>query len=60
MGWCQWQGSTSHPGLQKFSRSLEGKIKAVGWDAESKRSNRGTTWPLRLLGSVGTSEAQAL
>lgn len=56
MEWCQWQGIASHPGIQKFSRSLESKMKVVGWNIESKRTNRGTAWPLTISTSIGKNE----
>lgn len=46
--WCQWQGIISYPGIQKFSRSLTPEIINIGWSIESKHSNRGTVWPLKI------------
>lgn len=55
MAWCRWQGAVSHPGLQKFSRGLESRMRGMGWGIESKHASRGTVWSLRMR-SVGTSQ----
>jgi hypothetical protein len=55
MAWCRWQGAVAHPGLQKFSRGLESKMRALGWEIGSKRTSRGTAWSLNIRGSVGTA-----
>lgn len=55
VAWCRWQGSVSHPGLQKFSRGLESRMRALGWEIGSKHTARGTAWSLRV-GSVGTDQ----
>lgn len=46
--WCCWQSIKSQAGLQIFARGLQEKLDRIGWIATSKRTNRGTTWSLKV------------
>lgn len=45
---CLWQNQKSFPQFQKFARDLKRILEAQGQGALSKKSNRGTTWSLRI------------
>lgn len=45
---CLWQNQRSFPQFQKFARDLKRILEAQGHGALSKKTNRGTTWAIRI------------
>lgn len=45
---CLWQNQKSFPQFQKFARDLKRILEAQGHGALSKKTNRGTTWAIRI------------
>lgn len=45
---CLWQNQKSFPQFQKFARDLKRILEMSGHGPTSKKSNRGTTWSIRI------------
>lgn len=45
---CLWQNQKSFPQFQKFARDIKRILEAQGHGALSKKTNRGTTWAIRI------------
>ena len=45
---CLWQNQKSFPQFQKFARDIKRILEALGHGAVSKKTNRGTTWRIRV------------
>lgn len=45
---CLWQNQKSFPQFQKFARDIKRILEAKGHGALSKKTNRGTTWAIRI------------
>lgn len=46
--WCKWQGLRASYSFQQFSKELPTSIRTLDVDIQSKHSNRGTIWSLKL------------
>ncbi len=46
--YCEWQGMRIFPQFQKFARDLKRVLEVSGHGAASKKTNRGTTWAIRV------------
>lgn len=51
---CEWQSIKSFPQFQKFARDIQ-KILGGSTGAQPKKSNRGTTWPVKIRTSEAVS-----
>lgn len=45
---CLWQNQKSFPQFQKFARDLKRILEVSGHGLTSKKTNRGTTWAIRI------------
>lgn len=60
---CLWQNQKSFPQFQKFSRDLKRILEMSGNGPLSKKTNRGTTWAIRIrtreaVSANGSSDSQ--
>lgn len=52
---CLWQNQKSFPQFQKFARDIKRVLEVSGQGAASKKTNRGTTWAIRIKGREAVS-----
>lgn len=52
---CLWQNQKSFPQFQKFSRDIKKIFEGQGQGAVCKKTNRGTTWAIRIKASEAVS-----
>jgi len=52
---CLWQNQKSFPQLQKFARDVKRVLEVSGHGALSKKTNRGTTWSIRIREAVSVA-----
>lgn len=45
---CLWQNQKSFPQFQKFARDIKRILEVFGYGAATKKTNRGTTWAIRI------------
>jgi hypothetical protein len=45
---CLWQNQKSFPQFQRFARDIKRILEVSGQGAASKKTNRGTTWAIRI------------
>lgn len=56
---CLWQNQKSFPQFQKFARDIKRILEASGHGPTSKKTNRGTTWCIRIKPHVAVSVVDA-
>ena len=56
---CLWQNQKSFPQLQKFARDLKRILEMRGHGAATKKTNRGTTWSIRIRSREAVSVVEA-
>lgn len=52
---CLWQNQKSFPQFQKFARDIKRIFEVSGYGAVAKKTNRGTTWCIRIKGREAVS-----
>lgn len=56
---CEWQNIKSFPQFQKFARDIQKVLGGSAHGAQPKKSNRGTTWSIRIKNHEAVSVARA-